>query len=265
MTETVRELTIHQGVSIKLPDHPIASSIFSSMVVVDCGEWRSFLETAQGCSNLVDLGASAGFFSALFAATRESSARILSVEFDKNVLPVLEQTRTLNLKPGINWIIDSRGVSDVHNFLGVVSSGFGAEVEDEYSRVSAHHSAQSNRMQPEEYEVEVDQLSSICGSYDFAPDLLKIDVEGYEFEVILSSQEILNKYKPKIHLELHLDLLRRRGKELRDILSLLDKVGYRLPGSAAALSGLGLEQIPSGLIRLGLTVQAPDHLSVSPM
>ena len=107
-------------------------------------------------------------------------------------------------------------------------------------------------MQVEQYETEVDRLSSICRGYEFAPDLLKIDVEGYEYEVILSSQDLLTAYKPKIHLELHLDLLKRRGKEPKHILSLLDEIGYRLAGSATTLSTLA--QIPSGLIRLGLTV-----------
>src|SRR6185295_8538918 len=49
-------------------------------------------------------------------------------------------------------------------------------------------------------------------SLNLVPDLLKIDVEGYEYEVLAGARRLLHDRKPAICLELHLDLLERRGQ-----------------------------------------------------
>ena len=49
-------------------------------------------------------------------------------------------------------------------------------------------------------------------SSGIVPDLLKIDVEGYEYEVLAGARNLLRDHKPAISLELHLDLLERRGQ-----------------------------------------------------
>jgi FkbM family methyltransferase len=245
-------LLLDSEIALVLPNHPIASSEFRNMAAENW-EWKDFLNTAQGCCSLVDVGASAGFFSALFAATRGTSSRILSIECDRTTLPVLEEVRTLNRKPHTEWVIDGRGVSDTRAFLGVVSTGYGAAVADQWSRPLACSAARSNGFVPEEYAVQCDRLSNICRGYKFAPDLLKIDVESYEYEVILSSEKMISQYKPQIHLELHLDLLRQRRKDPKDIMRSLERIGYRSTGSNAPL--LAIEKARSGTLRVGLTTK----------
>jgi FkbM family methyltransferase len=247
----IKLLKLERGISIKLPNHLIANSVFRAMAVNDWEEWRPFVDLAKGCSSLIDLSASGGFFSALFAATRNANSRILSVEFDRATLPILKETRSLNLKPNMQWIIDERGVSDRRALLRVVSSGYGAAVSDKWSQADACRAAQLNRMTAQEYEAEVDLLSSMCMTYTFRPDLVKIDVEGHEYEVILSSADILINYKPRIHLELHLDLLKRRGKNPGDILDVIAAAGYRSVNAKVPISNI--YKIQSGTIRIGLT------------
>jgi FkbM family methyltransferase len=59
------------------------------------------------------------------------------------------------------------------------------------------------------------------------PDLLKIDVEGYEYEVLAGARHLLREHKPAICLELHLDLLERRGQTPKQVIGELEAHGYR--------------------------------------
>jgi FkbM family methyltransferase len=242
---------------INLPSHKIANAEFRNMAREDL-EWRSFLKSARGCYNLIDLGASGGFFSALFSLTRSSPARVLSVEFDTRTLPVLEETRLLNANTEVEWIIDDRGVTDTPGPLGVVSTGYGASIADDWAVELARAAAKSNQMPLEHYIADGEQLSDICASHCFIPDLVKIDIEGYEYEVILSSLDFLRDHKPRLHLELHLELLKERQKNVQELYRCLRGIGYRLSEPRAKHSSMKNGSSCS-TVRLGLEV--PGHSS----
>jgi FkbM family methyltransferase len=60
-----------------------------------------------------------------------------------------------------------------------------------------------------------------------APTHMKIDVEGYESEVLAGSRQTLKAIGPVLFLELHCDILRGRGTSGRDVLGFLRGCGYR--------------------------------------
>ena len=83
------------------------------------------------------------------------------------------------------------------------------------------------------------------------PDLLKIDVEGYEHEVLLGASELLRNRKPPVCLELHLDELDRRGVDARDVLGELQSHGYRFRKcSGAGWSSAEIRNAMSAIVRL---------------
>ena len=59
------------------------------------------------------------------------------------------------------------------------------------------------------------------------PAVLKIDVEGAEAEVVRGAVGLLNAVKPLLFLELHLDVLERRGESVAVLLEQLASCGYR--------------------------------------
>jgi FkbM family methyltransferase len=73
------------------------------------------------------------------------------------------------------------------------------------------------------------------------PDVLKVDVEGYEHEVLEGGREMLRERRPLLLLELHLNLLEGRGIPPREVVEGLVAHGYRFstplgrPLSPAAL------------------------------
>lgn len=75
-------------------------------------------------------------------------------------------------------------------------------------------------------EVEVTALDSYADRTKNRPNLLKIDVEGYEVEVLKGAKNILQK-APKICIEVHTDLLPRYGTSVKELLSLIDLSRYQ--------------------------------------
>ncbi len=60
-------------------------------------------------------------------------------------------------------------------------------------------------------------------------DIIKIDVEGFEFNVLLGSKETLAKWRPILFVELDDSLLRAQGSSARDLIQLLESdYGYRV-------------------------------------
>ena len=61
-----------------------------------------------------------------------------------------------------------------------------------------------DRRKMKKFEIEIDSLDNQIASYNLPkPDFIKIDVEGFEMEVLLGMAETIKRYKPKIHIELH--------------------------------------------------------------
>ncbi|HVA18536.1 MAG TPA: FkbM family methyltransferase, partial [Candidatus Dormibacteraeota bacterium] len=61
-----------------------------------------------------------------------------------------------------------------------------------------------------------------------APTHIKIDVEGYEAEVLHGARETLNSCAPLLFVELHNDVLRAEGGDPYSVLEQLTGAGYTL-------------------------------------
>jgi FkbM family methyltransferase len=62
----------------------------------------------------------------------------------------------------------------------------------------------------------------------FPPSIIKIDVEGYEFNVIRGLRETIKKSKPIIFLEVHPFLIKNLGFTGEQILDFLKEMGYKI-------------------------------------
>ncbi len=58
-------------------------------------------------------------------------------------------------------------------------------------------------------------------------DLLKIDVDGYDFKVLKGAKETIRNYKPTIFVELCEYTLQKKGESIADIFSFLDELEYK--------------------------------------
>lgn len=174
-------------------------------------EWQRFLHAREGKKRFVDVGASGGFFSAIFAQTASGpDEAVLSIELDPPSFAVLQEVREVNAGECCRWFVDPRGVSDAPGRLMLEQSGYGAALRP---------NGQGRSM-------EVDTLEAICRAHAMEPDLLKVDIEGMEYELFMGSEDFLRHYRPTIHLELHPALIAARDKDPSDILAVLGRLGY---------------------------------------
>lgn len=95
-----------------------------------------------------------------------------------------------------------------------------------------HHSLSSSHLTTPRGVVSVDavSLSDFCRAEDInIIDLLKIDVEGFEYEVLLGAEELLANNRIKFIIFEHSPvLLRKQGRDMRQVIDLLFKYGYTI-------------------------------------
>lgn len=66
-------------------------------------------------------------------------------------------------------------------------------------------------------------------SYDFQDvDIIKIDVEGFEYDVMLGARETIKKWLPVVQVEMVYGQPHRFGYTVHDILNYFDELGYKM-------------------------------------
>lgn len=71
--------------------------------------------------------------------------------------------------------------------------------------------------------ITLEEFSKISGT---VPDLIKMDIEGAEYEALLSAENWLKEHKPTILLEFHENIMNNTGRNPQVLLDLFDRLGY---------------------------------------
>jgi len=167
----------------------------------------------------VDVGANEGYFTVVGSNRVGSDGRVVAVEPQSRLQAVLERNLALNgcknvaLEPVA--ISDQRGQAVLHLTPGVNNSA-------------------SSLIRPTRYMLARETVSCATLEEIFdrckieVCDLLKIDIEGWEYEAVLGSPALFRDRRVKaVALELHPNLLARRGLDGGKIESFLVESGYR--------------------------------------
>jgi FkbM family methyltransferase len=246
-------ISINRGVYFQCPANPIAHSVFRDMAFQNRRENEEFLNLSTGCRSFVDIGASGGFFSVLFAASRTETSTILSIEPDPGARQVLNDLCKRNERKIVDWKIDGRGVMDQTGSALFVSSGYGAELVSSLALQNAKERAAENNIVSQTFEAQCSELERIVSENGMRPDLIKIDIESWEFELVQSSLDFLRSWRPRVMLELHIAILRGRGRDPNLLLASLASIGYRrFRKPRKDLHTLLEEADASGVVRAGL-------------
>jgi FkbM family methyltransferase len=76
--------------------------------------------------------------------------------------------------------------------------------------------------------VSMQSVDQLCSELGFRPDLVKIDVEGYELAVLAGARAELSRSRPPLFLEIHPGRLRQLGGSVEELARLLAGLGYGL-------------------------------------
>jgi FkbM family methyltransferase len=168
-------------------------------------EVEHFIKHAKGKTRFVDVGSAEGYYSALFASICGEKAQIASIDGAVGCQASMrERVRASNLahfKPK-EWTLYNFYITDANGTL-VFKPPRGIEV---VTFVEA-----MNRL-------------------NFAPDLIKFDIESSEYEALLPTESVawFKQHKPTVMLELHNKILHERGLSATPILESFSSIGYKI-------------------------------------
>ena len=165
----------------------------------------TFLKAASGVSVFWDLGAHAGYYSLLF---HKASPKGKIFAFEPLAATVSIFNKHMSINHVVNYTIFTEAVSDKEGILrfNKTSSTVAGKLDDQG-----------------ETEVKVVKLSGYLSEGILkVPQLIKMDIEGAEFEVLQDLKALLKANKPTLFLSTH-------GKEVHDkCIAFLKDIGYEL-------------------------------------
>jgi FkbM family methyltransferase len=157
-----------------------------------------------------DLGANVGFFTLLAARIVGSGGKIFSFEADPDVAQQVKANSDRNAFPYVHVV--QRAVWSRTGSVQFSRADTSRSPDRGLGRVLASHETQEKTI----------AVSSIAlddfASTHPAPDFIKCDVEGAEYEVFMGARELISAHRPLVACEVHSDqnavLLTRLFQEL---------------------------------------------------
>lgn len=168
-----------------------------------------------------DVGANIGFFSRLGAEMVGKSGVVASFEPSPTTTNILLE----NIQAYPQVKVEQVAVGSV-NLDQVEMSEFG--VRHQLATLGARPRSEAHRI-PKAKKTFV-QMISLDEYYDrtrLYPTLVKMDVEGYEMDVLLGMERLMSKGKPVIVAEVGGDRYRNKGKTTADIMHFILDHGYQ--------------------------------------
>jgi FkbM family methyltransferase len=167
----------------------------------------------------LDVGANEGYFSILGSHIVGETGKVISIEPQTRLLNIIFRNMLEN--QCFNIHVFQRAISDNK---GIVNISLSPDM----------NTGSSGLLQLTKYKTKT-QLVPQMTLRDFLGllsigkvKLMKIDVEGFEYEVILGSRKVFeDSIIENIALELHPGILKIRNKESSDILNFLESCGYK--------------------------------------
>jgi FkbM family methyltransferase len=168
----------------------------------------------------IDLGANEGYFTVVASRLVGPRGRVLAVEPQTRLEPVLSRNLSLNGCTNVTLVRDAvsdrRGTSVLHLTPDM-------------------NNAASGLAAPTRYRIPVQQvglitLADLLAMAPGAAPVLKMDIESFEHEAIHGSESVFRDGAVRaLILELHTGLLRKRGLDAESVPRLLRACGYLQP------------------------------------
>jgi len=166
--------------------------------------------------SVLDVGAHHGLFSLCCCRPGALPSRVITVEPSPAALPLLRANRAVHSK--LDWTIVAAAAGASEGHLRLHPGSIHMLVVD-----PALHPTQSSPASA--VDVPLTTLDAIAEKFNFTPDLIKLDIEGYEAEALRGAHLTLQR-RPLLVLEWHPAMLRHRGLDPLRALDPLIAAGY---------------------------------------
>ena len=213
------ELALFPGWSLRC--HPAAARTAFTPLIADPEQRRemeAFIAECRPGMKLLDVGAHFGLFS--LAALHYGGPEAAAVAVD----PSAGATRMIRINATLNGFgrrltVVTAAAAEQSGTLGLVPVGVIA---------AGYFVRPDSREAPSEtVAVPAFSIDDLCAQLPFSPTHIKIDVEGYEAEVLNgASRTLALRPAPVLFIELHNGMVRARGASPQHTLDLLQAKGY---------------------------------------
>ena len=167
----------------------------------------------------VDLGANEGFFSIIASKLVGINGKVICIEPQSRLQKILVR----NIKENKAFCVETfqRVISDSSGVANLTLSPDTNTGSSGLVRVTKYKTKTEDVIQV--------TLYKFLSQFNIKKiNLIKIDIESFEYEAILGSKQIFEmNLIENIALELHPEILEKRGKKVSDILEFLYSVGYK--------------------------------------
>lgn len=197
--------------------HPVALAAFASSVRDPDfnAELDGFISHCTPGMRLYDVGANFGFFCLAALRYGGRGAQVVAVDPSHTSNRILRENLILAGAGDRVQVIEA-AVGAKDGTLSMLTTGPAGD----------HYLVAANIDRSDVRKVPQFSIPSLVGRTGLQPTHLKIDVEGFEAEVIEGAAEVLRRARPVLFLELHCDMLRDRGVEPASVLARLADCGY---------------------------------------
>lgn len=193
---------------------------------------RFLIRYLKSDQQYLDIGAHIGFFSMLAAELSGKNGKIISVEPSATIYEYLKTNVSpySHAKPVQALISEQSGPTSFFEF-DTLYSEYNTLLPDQYNNSDWYASRAPQKTSREAYTIE-----DLCKKFEISPDIIKIDVEGAEYQVVSTLKDtslcpviimeyILQDDKDMTH-DLALDHLKSIGYKVKRI----DQHGNLVPG-----------------------------------
>lgn len=176
---------------------------------------RSLLSSGD---TVIDIGAHVGTFTIPFANAVGNTGRVLAFEVHPSTFTLLQKN------------VEQNNLSEVIHPLNI---GLGSKKEKVYINETDSNTGgtflSKESKNSDKYSVYVDTLDNVLDSTQnesIFPSLIKIDTEGFEYDVLLGAKNTIKKCKPILFFEFNPRRIQERGNSIHYIEKLLSPLGY---------------------------------------
>jgi FkbM family methyltransferase len=177
------------------------------------------LDTLEGKKCFVDVGTNLGWYTCL-ASKKLSNGIVYGFEMDDQNFQLVQKNIALNFCENVN--IFHAAIAD-HS--GKVQYLRNSKSPSPSFRIAAENEI-TNFQQPNLVTVPAYTLDDFFEEKKILPDVIKIDVEGAEFQVLTGMKNILSNKRPILFLEIHPKKL-LFNCSVKDILTLMHSHGFQ--------------------------------------
>lgn len=173
-------------------------------------EAKALVDLVAKGDRVLEVGCHHGFFTSLLGKAVGPNGAVVAVEAEATNAMIAQSQMMLN-RLGKTCVVMHRAGSDVAGMVDMsTTDGTNSYVTD--AEEAGQMSVQA---------VTGDDLAAEFGPFD----VVKVDVEGFEGKVLAGCEKVLAQ-RPKLALELHLEMMGRYGTEVSDIFEMIGVEGY---------------------------------------